>query len=394
MRVGPFSCPSYSPFLLAILTAPDPERAIPADARAAIWTCWQPGSTRVASWQVVTYTAGLTLQSMPTSLLLTRFFLDDVTLPWGTTLAEVAARLAGRPQWPPYGGESNLRPICAHVLGLPAIDCHLRAPAHSRPVLHASYALAAPPSYAGQPTEASQWQAPLTARLGPPTWAEVVARPGPAGADTVVYAARWQGPGVLLGLSTFGGLRHEAGGAVAADLFLDWEDEATAAWPYAEAAARAATQLAVGVGPAVAATGWQLARAQVPYTHFDSRQPQPPTDAQRRAQRALYCEHLLETPPYFQQRLAATEVALWLVPGSAAWAVSTCWDTVVLPAAAPPPVELLTAQPGRGRGYLQLDIGPLRLTDALGAPALPALAAALARLPGVVVSRREDYDGW
>ena len=67
---------------------------------------------------------------------------------------------------------------------------------------------------------------------------------------------------------------------------------------------------------------------------------------------------------------------------------------VVLPLAAPPRIELLTAQPGRGRGYVQLDIGTLRLTDALAAPALPALAHALARLPGVVVSHREDYDGW
>ncbi|RZK52109.1 MAG: hypothetical protein EOO59_14115, partial [Hymenobacter sp.] len=70
---------------------------------------------------------------MPTSPLLAGFFLDELTLPWGTTLGEVATRLAGRPQWPPYGGEPNLRPICAHVLGLPTIDCRLRAPARSRP---------------------------------------------------------------------------------------------------------------------------------------------------------------------------------------------------------------------------------------------------------------------
>jgi hypothetical protein len=85
---------------------------------------------------------------------------------------------------------------------------------------------------------------------------------------------------------------------------------------------------------------------------------------------------------------------LWPVPGRAAWAISTRWDTLVLPLAAPPGIELLTAQPGRGRGYVQLDSGTLRLTDALAAPALPALANALARLPGVVVSHREDYDGW
>lgn len=331
---------------------------------------------------------------MTSSPLLTGFFLDELTLPWGTTLAEAAARLAGRPQWPPYGGWPNLRLACTHALGLAASECNLRAPAHARPVLQASYQLAAPPGYAGRPAEASQWQKLLTAQLGPPIQAGAVKRPEAAGTSMVVYAARWQWPGVRLSLSAYGGIRPEVGGPVAAGLFLDWEDELAAAYPYAVAAVHAAAQLAAVAGPAVEAVVFRLTQAQAPYTPFDFGQPQPPTDERRRAQRALYREHLLETPSYFQQRLAATEVALWPVPGRAAWAVSTRWDTVVLPMAAPPDIELLMVQPGRGRGYVQLDIGTLRLTDALAAPALPALANALACLPGVVVGHREDYDGW
>jgi len=331
---------------------------------------------------------------MASSPLLTGFFLDELTLPWGTTLAEAAARLAGQPQWPPYGGWPNLRLACTHALGLAANECNLLAPAHARPVLQASYQLAAPPGYAGRPAEASQWQEPLTTRLGPPTQAGPVERPEAAGTTMVVYAARWQWPGLRLSLSAYGGIRPEAGGPVAAGLFLDWEDELAAAHPYAVAAAQEAAELAAVAGPAVEAVVFQLTQEQAPYTHFDYNRPQPPTDEQRRVQRALYREHLLETPPYFQQRLAAAEVALWPVPGRPAWAVSTRLDTVLLPVAAPPGVELLTAQPGRGHGYVQLDIGTLRLTDALAAPALPALAHALARLPSVVVSHREDYDGW
>lgn len=331
---------------------------------------------------------------MGSSSLLTGFFLDELTLPWGTTLAEADAQLASYPRWSPYGDGPNLRLACSHALGLATTSCTLRAPARARPVLHARYDLAAPPHYAGQPAEANQWQAPLTARLGPPTQAEVIERPGAAGLSTVVYAARWLGPQGRLSLSVYGATRHEASGPVAAGLFLDWEDELTAAQPYAVAAAREAAQLAAVTGLIVEATLFQLTREQVPYTHFAYGQPQLPTDERRRAQRALYREYLLETPPYWQQRLAAAQVALWPVPGRAAWAVSTRWDTLVLPAGAAPAVELLTAQPGRGPGYVQLDIGTLRLTDALGALALPALADALARLPGVGVSRRQDYDGW
>ena len=331
---------------------------------------------------------------MDTSRLLRGFFLDDLTLPWGTTLAQADVSLAGLLQWPPYGGWPNLHLACPHALGLATTSCNLRAPARHRPVLQANYKLAAPSGYSGQPTEAERWQGPLMAQLGPPTRAEVVEQPGAGGSNMVVYAAHWQAPGVRLSLSVYGGVRPEASGLTAASLFLDWEDELTAARPYAEAAAREAATLAAVVGPAVEPRVFTLAQAQAPYTHFNFQQPQPPSEERRRAQRALYREHLLETPPYFQQQLAAAEVALWPVPGQAAWAVSTRWDTLVLPPVASPSVELLVAQPGRGPGYVQLTIGTLCLTDALPAPALPALAAALAQLPGVGVSHRKDYDGW
>lgn len=331
---------------------------------------------------------------MAADLLLTGFFLNELTLPWGTTLAEVADRLPDRAQWPPYGAGATLLVACPRVLGLATTGCTLHAPSRHRPVLQASYELVAPPGYAGQPAEARQWQQPLTAQLGPPTQAEAVERPGAVGTGMVVYAARWQALGVQLSLAGYGAVRHEARGLVAAGLSLAWEDELAAARPYALATTREAAALAAVAGPTIELRVFQLTRAQEPYVHFDFRQPQPPSDEQRRAQRALYRANLLDTPPSLQQQLTATQVALWGVSGRAAWAVSTRWDTIVLPATASPRVELLTAQPGRGPGYVQLDIGTLRLTDELTAPTLPALAQALAHLPGVVVGRREDYDGW
>jgi hypothetical protein len=84
---------------------------------------------------------------MASSPLLTDFFLDKLPLPWGTTLAEADARLANYLQRPPYGGWPNLRLACTWALGLAATSCHLRAPARARPVLQASYELAAPPHY-------------------------------------------------------------------------------------------------------------------------------------------------------------------------------------------------------------------------------------------------------
>jgi hypothetical protein len=111
----------------------------------------------------------------------------------------------------------------------------------------------------------------------------------------VVYAARWQWPQVQLSLSVHGATRHEASGPVAAGLFLNWEDELTAAQSYAVAAARQAAQLAAVAGLPIEAIVFQLTHDQRPYTHFYFNQPHPPSDEWRRAQRALYHKHLLET---------------------------------------------------------------------------------------------------
>jgi hypothetical protein len=65
---------------------------------------------------------------MASSPLLTDFFLDKLTLPWGTTLAEADARLANYLQRPPYGGWPNLRLACTRALGRAATSCHRAGP--------------------------------------------------------------------------------------------------------------------------------------------------------------------------------------------------------------------------------------------------------------------------
>ena len=324
----------------------------------------------------------------------TPYPLDALALPWGLTLAEAAARLQDHAQRPPYGGWPNLRVACRSVFGLAATEANLRAPALHKPVMQVSYELAAPPQFRGQPREAAQWQQPLTDLLGAPAEAQAHTKPGRTGWSHVVYTARWQVGLVQVGLSVFGGVRQQAGGPVAAGLYLDWQDELTAAQPFLAAAEAAAAALDAVAGQAAAPLVFRLQQRQTPYhmPRYDAPTPDPGRAATRlrQAHRALYREGLYETPTRFQTQLSDYEVALWAVPGRAAWAVSTQLDTVLL--TPDTLLELVILHPAKGGGNHQLRVGDLSLGDTYGAAALPALAAAITQHTGRPVPRVDDND--
>ena len=323
-----------------------------------------------------------------------RYFpLDDQQLPWGTSLNEAERQLTPRAWLTPYGGWPNLRSPCRAVLGLPTTECELRGPARRKPIVQASYELPPPPGHQGAgPADPAYWVQPLTRVLGPPTQAG----PNPhayGGSGSVVYTAKWALPLLTVGLSVFGGVRPQESGPASASLYFDWRDVLTAARPFYEAALAESAALAA-----------EYERLALPPQLFDTRQrqagaygdPAPAGDAAaqtrwRQSERALYREGLLETPPALQARLSPTQVALWRVPARAAWAVSTQYDTTLLPDDDAAAVELTTLHPAKGGGNVQLSAGALSLGDAYHAPALPALAQALERV-GVPVRRAEDYD--
>jgi hypothetical protein len=320
--------------------------------------------------------------------------LDDLALPWGLTLAEAAARLQHRPSLPPHGGWPNLRVACRSVFGLAATEANLRAPALHKPIMQVSYKLAAPTHFWGRPQEAAQWQQPLTDLLGVPAQTQAYTEPWRTGWSNVVYTARWQVGLVQVGLSVFGGVRQQASGPAAAGLYLDWQDELTAAQPFLAAAESEAAALGAVAGQATAPLVYKLQQRQTPYhlPRYDAPTPGPGREATqlRQAQRALYREGLYETPTRFQTQLSDHEVALWAVPGRSAWAVSTQFDTVLL--TPDTPLELVILHPAKGGGNHQLRLGDLSLGDAYDAPALLALAAAIARHTGRPVPRVDDND--
>ncbi|MCR5890037.1 hypothetical protein LRS06_20120 [Hymenobacter sp. J193] len=322
--------------------------------------------------------------------------IDERLIPWGLSLAEVEQRLAPRQWLPAYGGWPNLHGACRSVLGLAAVELNLRAPARHKPVMQVSYELAPPPGYHGkQPVDAAYWVQPLTQLLGPPTKNTPLPGQNPVSSN-VVHSVIWQWPTLRVSLSVFGGIRRTESGLAAAGLFLDWQDELTAARPFYEAAQAQAADLnarAEGIEQL------QLFELQQPQSGFympdyGSAEPHAARQATqwRQSQRALYREGLCETPTLVQNRLQSQQVALWAVPGQEAWAVSNCQDTIVLTPPNLPAVELLTLRPAKGAGAMLLSIGSLHLQDAYSSPTLTHLAAALEQQVGVAVSRAEDSD--
>ncbi|MGI4870254.1 MAG: hypothetical protein ACRYFX_03640 [Janthinobacterium lividum] len=316
---------------------------------------------------------------------------DDLTLPWGKTLTEIASLLQPRALRKPYGGWPNLRVACQSVYGLAAVECNIRAPAWHKPVLQVSYELAAPPEE--KLLSALPWLAPLNALLGPTT--EGKTYPEAQGrAGSVTYAANWQQPPVKVSLSVFGGVRPQEGGPVGAGLWLDWQDEVRVARPFYEAARAQTAALEAVASQAAAPLRFQTQDSQKAYAmlHFGTT-PLPPGPAAtllRQSQRALYRTGLCETPTPLQRLLSDYEVALWLVPGGSQWAVSTRHDTVVLEPATS--VQLTTLRPAKGAGGMLLDVGDLSLRDDYASPALGGLALAIEQRAGCPVSRTEDYD--
>lgn len=320
--------------------------------------------------------------------------IDTVAVPWGLSLAEAEARLPDRAWRPPYGGWPNLRGACQAVFGLAATEYNLRAPARHKPVLQVSYELAPPTLPVWPWLRPAYWVRPLTALLGPPIAAQAHRQSWNRQPGGVAYTAEWKVAAVRLSLSVYGGVRTHEGGPAAAGLFLDWEDELTAARPFYEAAQAQAAALearAAQAEPYLFITHLPQVPFQMPEHGESLRHPAPVSVMRRQSQRALYREGLCETPQPLRALLNPTAVALWAVPGEATWAVSTYWDTVLLTPSCCV-ISLAILRPAKGSGSITLAVGDLRLSDSYGSSALPALAAAIEQRTERPVSRHEDYD--
>ncbi|MDR3418854.1 MAG: hypothetical protein P4L83_21990 [Nevskia sp.] len=312
---------------------------------------------------------------------------------WGATVAELRRACAGKPAQQVWE-TAALRYPCKTAYGFPAVGFYARGPAEERPVLSLIFDLA--PYAASYARIRSEWWADaIQGALGEP---RRVYRPDPAEvrgvpASGVVYSAGWGCSGAELHLSVYGGFRKEQGGTSVAGLFIHWRDEIAAAQPYLAGCAELERRLALIAAAAPQTEVFGLGSAQTPFRGPPPPEPVPADEgAWRRAQRALRCSNLCETPAPWAGLLRDDQVLLWRSADAACWGLANRWDCSLFDAGAATPRQWSNLLPGRGPGGTRLGVGDFVVTDVHNSEPVQRLAQALEPLLGRAIRCEQDYD--
>lgn len=169
------------------------------------------------------------------STIIQGFFIEEEHIAWGTLFKDTKDILSKFPQYPPYGGWSNIRCACSEIVGLKSTVADIRAPFDDRPVMQVIYDLA--------PSGDTRWGklhlfylAQLKTIFGKPVKAEDLYKGhNPENkyvSGAVVFSAKRLFGDIRISLSVYGGIRQEETGDAAAGLFIDWINEKKAAEPF------------------------------------------------------------------------------------------------------------------------------------------------------------------
>ena len=260
------------------------------------------------------------------------FFVDKRWYPWGTLFAELVALY-------PDGVHTDPRWLdlpCASLGDVGAVDSSVHGPAPTRPVVTATYGLAAElASAAGL----AALRALLDEAFGAGTHTAVDRLPGFPDSGRVRAASEWLVGGTRVSLSAYAAVRAERFGNVGGRLYL-YRDELELAAPYLDdfRALRQAWTQSPG-----ALESWATGAGDV--RDF--------LDDEDERELALRCPHLCRSPAWLAAALVSGDVALW-AHASGVWGIADRLTTIVL--AAGEPLELRHERwlEGRGPGYAVL----------------------------------------
>ncbi len=121
------------------------------------------------------------------------YFVDELSIPWGTCLSEVPWLTPGREWQRDDDGASSLHGMCRSAFGLATTACRLWAPAYHRPVLLVKYELAPAPPLSSAAAALTHWLSSLTQQLGPPT--ELGTGLGRPERGSLLHRSVWKRPG-------------------------------------------------------------------------------------------------------------------------------------------------------------------------------------------------------
>jgi len=286
-----------------------------------------------------------------------------------------------RLETPNLGGWPHLRFIAPSIFGLPALLAEVLAPFEDREITQQIFEL----SLDGGEQD---YLARLESHLGPPV---KTARYPVSTPWQVAFTAEWLVDNLRVSLSIYGGRRPSHAGMATAGLFIDLKDELPIAEKYLTALST--RESALFDGPESPAILEKVTVQQVlrPFYIPDYTAPNPHValsdSTRRRAQKAFYKRHLLETPPLLSTTLTKRNVVLWR--RAANTFVSTRWDTVLI-VPGKTAMSVTNLLPAKGAGGMDVHIDELALSDLPGSTVLQSLVDRLK--DSVVYSYQEDYD--
>jgi hypothetical protein len=308
------------------------------------------------------------------------FSVGSQFLPWGTTLADIAMRCPIREQT-----ATAITIEASAAFDLPLVALVVRAPASDRPVLQAWYELRA----LADLRDDEPFLAPLIALFGEPHANQIHSLQGiPQPAAAVHRSISWRFGDIMVGVSLYGAVRTSAAGRSYAVLFANWENEIAAAAPYLAEFDQADLLLAQLVAHAMIDT-LPLEMAQQPFMLPGQARYDP---ALHKAQRCLRKRTLRSTPASITSRLQADAVAIWQNRASAAWGISTVWETVAFRSGELVRASLVDLRPAKGAGGTFFTIGELALRSTPSSRGLHQLAAVLEQRRLADVDRYEEDD--
>lgn len=340
------------------------------------------------------FLAGITIMTT----IIQGFHIENVHITWGTLLKDAKDILSKLPQYPPYGGWSNIRCACSSVFGLKSTMASIRAPFDDRPVMQVSYELV--PSGDATWGKLHRWYVDqLTRTLGQPVKSESLYRDhNPDNtyvSGGVVYSAGWLFGDVRISLSVYGGIRQEETGDAAAGLFIDWINEKKAAGPFISKNSTLEQELSVYLADSRDIQLFTLTDKQRKFylTHIDIGDPDVTKDeGLRLAQLALYRNDLVQSPEYIRRLLNENEIAVKFIAAERRMVIANKWDATVLDYSKNERISFTELLPARGSGRYHLQVKDLTIIDSRESDTLLRLVAHFESITGVQINRETGYD--
>ena len=327
------------------------------------------------------------------------FCIDEVEVPWGSTLEEVREILKEKEVLDTFGERPNLRVSCKDAFGFKVNEINIRAPYEDSPVLQVSYQIS--PVKPSNIVDPRVWVLPLNIAFGLPKKQSKSSdsyRADDTKEGCVVYNANWRFKDVGLSLSTYGGYRSgNSDEHSIAGLYLNWENEIVAAKKFVQEVDKLEEYIASSENHHNVLRVFQFGKERPPYClpnfNYTESNISYENEAPRRVRRALRYKQLFDTPEFILKSMENNSVIIWKINNDERYIASKGKDSVCFSSqCSDNNISWHNLLPAKGSGGMSLSINGLSIGDLPSSEPLTSLAKFIGKLQSKNIMCAQDYD--